>query len=347
MTQAPRNGFRRGEEENSLAKIKDTEYLFLSAYIRARENSLLGARRLEQMVDAADFDEAARVLTECGFPDLSGAGDRQLEEAFSARREQYLSEMEKLCPEKGIVTAFRLKYDYHNAKVLVKGEGGPKDNARLLSGCGRVPAQVLSDAFYEDAWQDVPGDLAAAIRQARATLARTSNPQLADMDLDRAYFAQLLAETESLSSGFYAGYVRLSIDVANLRSAVRCVRGHMDEGVLRAALIDGGNVSTESVRRVYGEPVTEVFRDRVLEKCAQLGQQAAEGAPLAAFERECDNVLTAYLTGAKRVSFGPETAVAYLASLEAEITAARMVLLGKRSGLSPEALRERLRDSYV
>ena len=330
-----------------MSTVKSTEYLFLSTYIRARENALLGTRRLEQMVEAADFDEAVKVLTECGFPDLTGASDARLEEVFSQRRADFLGEMEKLCPEKQIVTAFRLKYDYHNAKVLVKGESGPDDSGRLLSACGRVPPQVLAAAFSGDSWQEVPPTLAAAIREARTTLARTSNPQLADMGLDKAYFDELLAVAGTLSTDFLSGYARLTIDIANLRSAVRCVRGHMDEGLLRTAVIPGGNVSPERVCRVYGEAVTEVFRDRALAKCAELGQKAAEGAPLAAFERECDNALTEYLTGAKQVSFGPEVAVAYVAALEAEITAARMVLLGKRGGLGPEALRERLRVSYV
>ena len=330
-----------------MSKVKSTDYLFLSTYIRARENSMLGEKRLEQMVEAADFDEAAKVLTECGFPDLSGATDAQMEAAFAARRAAFLDEFEKLCPEKQIVTAYRLKYDYHNAKVLVKGEGVPDSRERLLSGCGRVEPKVLAEAYEQDSWQAVPEALAAAIRSARTTMARTSNPQLADMELDRAYFAEYLAMAETVSTGFYAGYVRLAIDVANLRSAVRCVRGHMDEGLLRTALIPGGNVPPESVRRVYAEGVAAVFTDRALAKCAELGQQAVEGQPLAAFERACDNALTEYLRGAKRVSFGPDVAVAYLAGLEAEITAARMVLQGKRGGLAPEALRERLRDSYV
>ena len=144
------------------------------------------------------------------------------------------------------------------------------------------------------------------------------------MGLDKAYFAELLAIAGTLSTDFYTGYVRLSIDLANLRSAVRCLRGHMDEGVLRAAVIPGGNAAPERVLRVYAEGVTAVFDDRAAVSCAELGQQAVEGAPLA-----------------------PEAVIAYLASLEGEITAARMVLLGKRGGLTPEALRERLRVSYV
>ena len=329
-----------------MSKVKSTEYLFLSTYIRARENALLGEKRMEQMVEAADFDEAAKVLTECGFEDMSGASDARMEELFSARRAAFLEEMEKFCPEKQIVTAFRLRYDYHNAKVLVKGEGGA-DPARLLSGCGRVAPAVLEQAYREDVWTEVPQPLAAAIREARTTLARTANPQLADMGLDKAYFAEMLALTGTLSTDFYTRYVKLSIDIANLRSAVRCIRGHMDEGLLRTAAIPGGNVSVESVCRCYADGVGEIFHDHALARCAELGAQAAQGAPLADFERECDNALTGYLTAAKRVSFGPEVAVAYVASLEAEITAARMILQGKRGGLSPDALRERLRVSYV
>ena len=331
-----------------MSKVKNTEYLFLSSYIRARENALLGRKRLEQMVEAPDFDEAAKVLEECGFPDLTGVSDGRLEEIFSQRRADFLKDMEDHCPEKAIVQAARLKYDYHNAKVLVKSEDGGGDIDRLLSPCGRVSPKTLAAAYREDMWRAVPSALAAAIREARSTLARTANPQLADIGLDKAYFAELLAMTQTLSTGFYTGYVRLCIDIANLRSAVRCLRGKMDEGLLRTAVIDGGNVSADIVaRRAYADGVETVFGARPLGECAALGQQAVEGAPLADFEKACDNVLTAYLTGAKQVSFGPEVAVAYIASLEAEIVAARMVLLGKRGGIAPDTLRERLRDSYV
>ena len=105
----------------------------------------------------------------------------------------------------------------------------------------------------------------------------------------------------------------------------------------------------EEVCRSYTDGVMEVFRSDALVRCAELGQKAVDGAPLAAFEQACDDALTAYLTAAKRVSFGPEVVVAYLACLEAEIVAARMILLGKRGGLSrrPGAAAVRLRTGVA
>ena len=331
-----------------MSKTRNTDYLYVSAYIRAKEASLLTAQRLGQMAEAASFDEAARILTECGYPELTGASDGDLEKAFAVRRSEVLADMEKLCPEKALAEAFRLRYDYHNAKVLVKSEGAGVPGGELLSGAGRVSPEKLQEAYEQEDWRSVPPRLAAAIREAKRTLSRTANPQLADIGIDKAYFAELLALTETLSDGFYTGYVRLSIDVANLKSAVRCIRGGMDEGVLRAALIPGGNIPASRIGgRVYSEGVAAIFTDRALLDAAAQGQKAIEGGALSPFERQCDNALTRYLSDGKYVPFGTAPVVAYLAALEGEIVAARMVLLGKRDGVSPEMLRERLRDSYV
>ncbi len=330
-----------------MAKVKQTDYLYLSTFLRARENSLLSREKLDRMAGASTEAEAARLLTECGYPDLAGASDEAFEEAFSARREEAFEEVEKHGPEPALAEGFRLRYDYHNAKVFIKS----RDIARteqLTYGCGRVPAAVLEDALREDKWTDVPQALARAMQEARESLARTSNPQLADTVLDKAYYAELLSLTETLSDSFFTDYVRLQIDAANLRSAVRCRRGRMDEGVLLSSLIEGGTVPPQQIAAAaYTEGVASAFASSPLSEAADLGQAAANGQPLAPFEKACENALTKKLSDAKRVPFGPAVAVGYLAAVEAESTAVRMVLSGKRAGLTADQLRERLRDCYV
>ena len=69
--------------------------------------------------------------------------------------------------------------------------------------------------------------------------------------------------------------------------------------------------------------------------------------PLTAFERECDNAVTRYVSDAKRVPFGEETVIAYLYAKEAELTAIRTILASRRAGLDGAAIRERLRETYV
>ena len=316
--------------------------------MRGKEQNGLTRERRERMTAAPSAAEAARVLQECGWPELSDVSDAELAQLLDERRLQILDDISAICPEKALMEAFRLRYDYHNAKVLIKTEGRQDAEKDLFSKAGTVPAAVLEHALAEDDWRAVPAALAAAMREARATLARTSNPQLTDFGLDRAYYAQMLSFTGTLSDDFYTGYVRLSIDLANLRSAVRCVRGGLDEGLLKAALLPGGDVAPARVAAAaYSDGLTTLFGGSETAAAASLGQQSAEGAPLAAFEKECDNVLMRRLERAKLISFGPGVVLAYLASMEAELTAVRMILLGKRAGLPAETLRERLRDGYV
>ena len=81
-----------------------------------------------------------------------------------------------MAPQPEVVDIFRLKYDYHNLKTLVKAAGAQVSGDRLLSDCGRVPADKLKAAVEEDRLSDLPADMAAAYESARSLLARTGNP---------------------------------------------------------------------------------------------------------------------------------------------------------------------------
>ncbi len=54
---------------------------------------------------------------------------------------------EELLKDKKLVGLFRLKYDAHNLKVLVKSRAAGKDAAYLLSDLGTVPAEKLAEHY--------------------------------------------------------------------------------------------------------------------------------------------------------------------------------------------------------
>ena len=226
-------------------KVSDKDYLFISSMLKARENRMLRRDRLEQMLSSGSFEEAARLLAEIGWPDLSGKGSAAVSEALAKRQAEIYAEITRFVPEKELVGIFRLKYDYHNAKTIVKGEGAGVDAAYLLSDAGQVEPEKLEAAFREDSFQFIPGKLGPAMAEAKGILARTGNPQLADFALDKAYYEDLKALADAVSSPFVKGYVTTLIDSANLRAAVRCVRMGKDAEFLRGALVAGGNVPVQ------------------------------------------------------------------------------------------------------
>ena len=177
-----------------MSKIRDTDYLTISARVRAMENRLVTRERMERMVEARSDDEAVKVLTECGYEELPALTNRGLDELLSAARAALYRELGGAVPDKRLVELFQMKYDYHNAKALVKGAAVGADADRLLMEGGRWSAAQVKEAFQRDSLREFTGPFRRAVVQARETLNGGNDPQLADFVLDRAYFAEM-AET--------------------------------------------------------------------------------------------------------------------------------------------------------
>ena len=328
--------------------INKEDYLYISSLLRAREPRMLSRDKAERMLDAPGFEDAAKMLTESGYEDMSQMTVKQIETALSERRAAVFHELETLVPDTAALDLFRLKYDYHNAKVLIKSEAMHRNDASLLSNSGRIAPDVMQKRFQEDRLRDLPGELGSASEEGRVLLSRSANPQLSDFLLDKAYFHEMNALAEALDSDFARGYVALLADSTNLRSAVRILRMGKDIGYLREALVSGGSVSEERlIQGISGEGLASVFAGTALSKAAQLGADAVSGGTLTAFELACDNAVAGYLADAKLCSFGEESVIAYLAGTENELTAVRMILTGRLSGVPSDTIRERLRDLYA
>lgn len=327
--------------------IKKEAYLYLSAALRAREAKLLSNERAERMLDAASFEECAKLLTDCDYSDMSQMNAKEIDAELSQHRADIFAELTRMAPDKTVVDVFRMKYDYHNAKAVVKAGALGVDPAGILAGCGRISPEKLMAAFRDECWNELPPVMAKATEEARDTLAHTANPQLADFVLDRAYFRELTDAAHALDSKFLTGYAEVLIDSTNLRSYVRTMRMGKDSEFLREALISGGSVDTDRFLNTDKDGLAAIFGHTVLENAAALGAEAAEGGGLTEFELACDNAVNTYISGAKLVSFGEEPLVAYMTAVEGEITAIRMILTGRLAGIEPEVIRERLRELYA
>ncbi len=332
-----------------MPQIKDTEYLFLSTRIKSMERNLLTRERLERMLEAGSAEGAAKVLAECGWPEMPHVGLDELDALLTAERERVFADLTSSAPDKAILDVFKVKYDYHNVKVLLKAEATGTDGTRLMVEAGRVKTAELSEKVRTGEVRGMPGILQRAIVDAREVLGTTGDPQLADFVLDRAYFADMAQLAKDSGSSFLEGYVRISIDAANLRSVVRTLRMGKGADFLKNVLFSGGNVDVGRILGVVssGSGVEELFATSALSEAAQAGAAAARGGSLTRFEKLCDDAVNAYLAGAKYVAFGEAPLIGYLAAKETELTNVRVLFSGRLAGLSADTIRERLRGTYV
>lgn len=322
-------------------------YLCLSAMLRAREARMLTEERARRMLDAPTFEDAAKLLTDCGYEDMSGMNAREIEAALAAHRDGIMEEISRLAPDSVIPDVFKMKYDYHNAKVILKSEAMDLDPDALLVSSGRIPGTKLKLLYNEEKYSEMPGALGNAMEEAKALLARSANPQQTDFLLDREYFGEITACAEESGNDFLKGYAAMLIDAANLKSTVRTLRMGKGPDFLKSVLIRGGSVDCDRLANADKESLSGLYVCSLLEKAAEHGVLALEGESLTPFELACDNACNAYISKAKLVSFGSEPLTAYLAALENEVTAVRMILCGRLSGVRSEVIGERLRDTYA
>ena len=106
-------------------------------------------------------------------------------------------------------------------------------------------------------------------------------------------------------------------------------------------------MAPEAIRAGSGSGAAALWRGTAFARAAELGDEAAKGGSLTAFEKACDDAVLRAAGAARRVPFGVEVALGYLAAKETEWTAVRTVLSGRMAGVPAEALRERLREQYV
>lgn len=261
-----------------MKKCKDTDYLFLSSYLRAKEGR--------------------------------SGGDS---------REALYRELETLAPDPCIPDYFRIRYDYHNAKVLIKSSALREDHSRLYSPLGRCAVEQLEKLLRDGKNKALPEVFASAFTDAADTLARTSDPRLADFRLDLAYFKELSETAKKSGSPLLIRCAAMTIDSANLKALARMLRSGVDASVLKEVLAEGGSVSPAAVAKVYPDAaqVFALFSRSGFADVLSLAEQAARGEQgCSELERRCRAVIDSAMTAAVPEGFGENVLIRALYRME-------------------------------
>ena len=326
--------------------IKDTDYLVISARVKALETGLLTAERMEQILDAKSGEDAGKLLQEWGYPQLDPRRPEAMDAALSAVREATLADLAEGTPDARYIDLFKVKYDYHNVKALLKAEAVGTAPDRMLMDMGRVSTAELAEAVRSRELDGLPETLAAAVVEAREVLDTTRDPQLSDIVLDRWMYRDMAQVAEDTGSQFLRGYVETQIDAANLRALIRTLRMGKNADFLAGVLFESGTVEPAAILAAANHPaggLNEIYGPTRFAQAAEAGEAALKGGSLTEFEKRCDDAVSDYLAGAQMIPFGEAPLLAYLAARETEYTNIRILLMGRAAGLSPEVIRSRLR----
>ena len=335
-----------------MAKIKEDQYAFPCAIIRANEKTLLDPAALDRVLESDQIDQAMNVLAEFGYGDGKElASPRDFEKVLRAELDRVYSLVFSIVPDKEEIELFLLPNDYHNAKVLLKSEFLGIDAAPLLVDTGTVAAEKLSDAVRERNYIFLSAEMKEGLLEAAEVFSKGRDPQEIDIILDKACYKDMYRRAELTENDFIIGYVRLLIDIMNVNTFIRLREIGRPVEFFKKVFLIGGDIE----ERVFAASYEEGYQ-QLADKLAPFGfrEVFAQGAVMVQnegkytlLEKLCDDMRMKYIRDARYVSFGIEPVCGFLIAKESEIKNLRMILTGMLAGTAKEVTKERLREAYV
>jgi V/A-type H+-transporting ATPase subunit C len=335
----------------TLAKIKDTDYLFSTARVRSVEKNMLTGERAEKMIDAKTTEDALRVLDDCYY----GSGDAinvdDYEILLTEEHKKTYDFITSIAPELDYFKMFLYPYDYHNLKVIMKSEYLGIEASNILINTGSIDVKNLKYSVKERDFLALTENMGNALKEIIEDFPKTNDPQIIDIILDKYCYDEMLKSAKSTNNQFIIDYVRMQIDAINIKSYVRLKKMNKSWDFFTKIFLDGGKIYEQIFIKNFDDPFDKFAENLLAYDFKEVFIEGTEALmktkKFTILEKLLDNKIIEHIKYAKYVPFGIEPLVGYLIGKDNEIKIARIILAGKTAGISPELIKERLRETYV
>ncbi len=321
--------------------MKETDYIFAVAKVRAIETHLIRQNELDSVVAAPDYETAVRLLRELGFDDLDESNE---ERVLQEKLRDALVFIRDIAPSRSALDFLLVKHDFHNMKACLKGLVTDIDYHSFLIEPSLVSVSEMETAIRERRYDSLPAFAAKALSNGYRLLAETMDGQQLDIWLDAVSLDTTLAMAKQSGDAFSVGLAETMVCLTNIKVAFRGLKTGKDRTFFETALAESDRLSKDTLitAALAGE---EAFIT-CLQECGYTTLARSLGVSHSAFERETDNRLMDYVKGARYQSFGIAPLIGYYFARKSELTSIRILLCGKRNGVPEQHIRERMRVLY-
>ena len=327
--------------------MSNSYYAYEVTRIHANEQRLLNKQDIETLIAASDANEVLRLLKEKGWSSSGAGADIEADAMLHEETQKTWDLVQELCGNIAEFAIFRYVNDFHNLKAAIKltCTEETKNNERYFIPYGNVEASVIMQATAAHDFSELPEYLKTAGQEAYDILVNTGNGQLCDMILDNAALETIWQEGEKTKSKMLQAYVKITVDVANIKAAVRCFRMGKSKEFVERAIANAGTFEKDLLVAAACEGIDEICK--LLEQAGYSNGAEALRKSMAAFECWCDNAVIEMIRPQRGNYFGIEPIAAFVLGRENEIRLVRLIISAKINHLENAVLRERLRLTYV
>lgn len=319
------------------------DYIYAVARIRAKELLCFGSSAMEQLMACKTYEECLRMLNEKGWG--NGSAGQTPESLLDGERNKTWEQLRELVEDMSVFDVFLYANDYHNLKAAIKENYAPSHGADIYSSNGTIDPAVFRQAADEHDFSVLPAGMRDAAEEAMSVLRETGDGQLCDIIIDKAALNAILQVGKASGDPLLAFYAEHTVATANIKTAVRCQKTGKSLDFIQRALAECDTLDVS----LLAQTAVESFEAMIeyLGRTCYSGAAEALTQSASAFERWCDNRLIEKIRPQKYETSTIGPLAAWLLARENEIKTVRILLSGKRNGLSDDAIRERLREMYV
>ncbi len=319
------------------------DYIYAVARIRAKELLCFGSPAMEQLMACKTYEECLRMLNEKGWG--NGSAGQTPESLLDGERNKTWEQLRELVEDMSVFDVFLYANDYHNLKAAIKENYAPSHGADIYSSNGTIDPAVFRQAADEHDFSVLPAGMRDAAEEAMSVLRETGDGQLCDIIIDKAALNAILQAGKASGDPLLAFYAEPTVATANIKTAVRCQKTGKSLAFIQRALAECDTLDVS----LLAQTAVESFEAMIeyLGRTCYSGAAEALTQSASAFERWCDNRLIEKIRPQKYETSTIGPLAAWLLARENEIKTVRILLSGKRNGLSDDAIRERLREMYV
>jgi V/A-type H+/Na+-transporting ATPase subunit C len=322
--------------------------------VMVRESGLLNQQQLTRML-YSDYHEALGVALDTVYGRY--LEDAKVPDDVESGLEQFIVDqyafLDEACSGMGVAEFMRMKYDFHNLRVLAKKVFlGTADEDKLISELGVIAPELLKELLEGIKSPGIPAPIAAAVDLLiRLAEAGDIDSQAIDTLIDRAFLEGRLGIARQEGSRPLEAFCRSAIDVANLQILLRGFALGKEASYYERAIAEGGALPRNELVSLAGRPFTEVT-DRLLgSRYGQLISEALERgeerARLTSLDKVADDFLLEKIGKFSNVAIGPERIVKYMMTRENEVVMLRIIFVGKLNLLPAGVIEARLPAQYL
>ena len=323
--------------------MKDTDYAYAVARIRANEGRLLTTAQVEALAEVPTLERAIQDLKNLGW--LEDDAQRDISAIIASRNAELWSLLQAVVPEQDALCALTALNDFFNLKAALKCMLTNQDPTPLYQAPTMLDLELLTESVNAHAFDRLPPFLAPCAKSAFAAAHRTESGQSADILIDAAALEFLANYAEETKSDLLREIFRFICDSTNVKVALRCARTGKDLSFTESAV--GPCFALDKSQLCFAAVQGENALFTYLSATALSDGAALLKNSTSAFEKWCDDMLIEKAKRAKYVFFGFDPIAAYFFAKTAEIKTVRILLSAKKSGVAPEIIKERVRALYV